>query len=125
MTLLGVQDKHFEFIKPSSFEIDNCKIEMIPTTHTEILECFGIMFTDGEGKYYYTGDTNDFENITNLVENSEVKRIYCETSLESYGVHIGYEMLKSIKSDKLVLMHFEDIELYNLAINDGFNVAKL
>ena len=105
--------------------VDNCNIEMLPTSHTPILESFGIMFTDNEGKYYYTGDTNDFENVKNLVNNEQIKKIYCEASWKSYNAHIEYKMLKEIKCDKLILMHFEDVDLYNLAIKDGFNVAKL
>lgn len=125
LKLLGVQEKFFEFINPLNVIIDNCKIEMVPTTHTPILESFGIMFTDNEGKYYYTGDTNDFENVKTLIENNLIKKIYCETSWKSYNAHLEYENLKEIKCEKLVLMHFEDIDLYNLAIKDGFNVAKL
>jgi len=97
---------------------------MLKTTHTPNLECFGIMFTDKFGKYYYTGDTNDFENIKKLVNDEHLKKIYCETSNASYSVHIEYEKLKEIKSDKLILMHFEDIKLYNHAKKDGFNIAK-
>lgn len=123
--LLGIDSKFYEFVNASSVVIDNCSIEMLPTTHTPMLECFGIMFTDNIGKYYYTGDTKDFEFVKSLVNSSDVKKVYCETNWQSYNVHISYEDLKTIKSDKLVLMHFESLELYNLAIKDGFNVAKL
>lgn len=125
LKLLGVEERFFEFINPLNVAVDNCNIEILPTTHTPILESFGIMFTDNKGKYYYTGDTNDFENIKKLVNNDQIKKIYCEVSWKSYGAHIEYEMLKNIKSDKLVLMHFEDSELYSLAIKDGFKVAKI
>lgn len=60
LKLLGVEEKFFEFVNSANVVVDNCKIEMLPTTHTKILESFGIMFADNEGKYYYTGDTNDF-----------------------------------------------------------------
>ena len=125
LKLLGVEEKFFEFVNSSNVVVDNCNIEMLPTTHTPILESFGIMFTDDKGKYYYTGDTNDFENIKNLVNNEQIKKIYCEASWKSYNAHIEYEMLKELKCDKLVLMHFEDVDLYNLAIKDGFNVARI
>lgn len=125
LKLLGVEEKFFEFVNPANVMVDDCKIEMMPTTHTSSLECFGIMFTDEEGKYYYTGDTNDFELVKNLVNSSQVKKIYCEVSWKTYNAHIEYEMLKELKCDKLVLMHFEDVELYNQAILDGFDVAKI
>ena len=62
--------------------------------------------------------SNYFENVKQLVKNEQIKKIYCEASWKSYNAHIEYEMLKEIKCDKLVLMHFEDIDLYNLAIKD-------
>lgn len=122
---LGVEDRFFDFVDPSCVVVGGCKIEMLPTIHTPILECFGVMFTDSIGKYYYTGDTKDFDNIKRLVCDDQVKRVYTETNWQSYNTHIEYAQLKKIKCDKLVLMHFEDVELYNLAISDGFNVAKL
>ncbi len=125
LKLLGVEERFYEFVNQEELVVDNCKIEMIPTTHTSILECFGVMFTDSCGKYYYSGDTNDFDNIKKLVNDSNIKKVYCETSWESYNAHIDYKLLKTIKSNKLVLMHFEDVELYKLAKADGFCVAKL
>ena len=125
LKLLGVEEKFFEFISPSRVCVDNCNLDMVPTTHTPILESFGIMFSDKTGKYYYSGDTNDFDNIKRLVNDSKVKKVYCEASWKSYNAHIEYEKLKEIKCDKLVLMHFEDIDLYKLAKQDGFNVAKI
>ncbi len=124
LKLMGVDEKYFEFISMSSV-VNDCKIKMIPTSHTQLLESFGIKFVDKEGEYYYSGDTNDFENIKSLVINDKIKRVYCEVSWESYNAHIAYNKLKEIKNNKLVLMHFEDIELYKLAQKDGFNVAKI
>ena len=125
MKLLGVEKKFFEFVNSSNIMVDNCNFEMLPTTHTPILESFGIIFTDDKGKYFYTSDTNDFKNAKQFVKNEQIKKIYCEASWKSYNAHIEYEMLKEIKCDKLVLMHFEDIDLCNLAIKDGFNVATI
>ena len=125
LKLQGVKDKYFEFVDAKDVVINNCRIEMMPTTHTPALECFGIMFTDNKGKYYYTGDTNDFEHVKSLVNDSQIKKIYCEISWKSKKTHIEYEQLKTVKSDKLVLMHFEDVKLYNQAIKDQFNVANM
>ncbi len=125
LTLLGVREKHYEFILPKDFSINGVSLEMMPTTHTDSLECFGIMFSDKFGKYYYSGDTNEFDKIKNFTKNPEIKKIYCEVNHESYGVHISYEDLKQIKCQKLTLMHFETIELYETAKKDGFNVGKI
>ncbi|MBR1984596.1 MAG: MBL fold metallo-hydrolase [Clostridia bacterium] len=125
LTLSGVSKKHYEFIDAKTTEVGGVKIQMMPTTHSPKLECYGVMFSDDFGLYYYTGDTNDFENIKKLALDKNVKKIYTEASNESYGVHIAYKDLKTIKRDKLVLMHFEDIKLLETAKKDGFNVAKL
>lgn len=125
LQLSGVQDKFYEFTPSKSVVVADITVEMLPTQHTDLLECFGIMLQDKEGMYYYSGDTNDFENIKQLVNDSRVKRVYCEASSASYNVHIAYNQLKEIKSEKLVLMHFENVELYKLAQKDGFNVAKI
>jgi len=125
LRLLGVEEKLFEFVGAEAVQVDGCKIEMQPTTHTPILEAFGIMFSDSRGKYYYTGDTNDFEYVKNLAQDENVKKIYCEVSRNACNVHLVYDRLKEIKSNKLVLMHFENIDLYNLAKTDGFNVAVI
>ena len=125
LLFLGLREKYYDFISPSEVKVNNCILNAIPTTHSPILECFGIMFKDEHGEYYYSGDTNDFDNIKGLVSDSNVKKIYCEVCWKPHNAHIEYEKLKEIKCDKLVLMHFEDINLYNLAKQDGFNVAKI
>ena len=125
LTLLGVDSKFYEFIEPQKVNINGLTLEAQKTTHTEKLECYGIEFCDFAGKYYYSGDTNEIEKIKGLVLNPNVKKVYCEASHESYGVHISYNDLKQIKSQKLTLMHFETLELYNTAIKDGFCVAKI
>ena len=124
LSCLGVQAKFFDFIKPTQAKVGNIKIEMMPTNHTAILDCFGIMLTDQNGKYYYTGDTKDFDFVKALTQDPTVKKIYCEASWDTYDAHIKYDLLKTIKCEKLTLMHFEDEKLYALAKKDGFNVAN-
>lgn len=125
LTLLGVGENLFEFVSAATVHVDGCKIEMLPTMHTPMLEAFGIMFSDSKGKYYYTGDTNDFQYVKELALDEDVKRIYCEVSRNAGNLHLVYDSLKEIKSNKFVLMHFENTDLYNLAKKDGFNVAVI
>ena len=96
---------------------------MQPTTHTPKLHCFGIMFEDKDGKYYYTGDTNDIGYIRKICEDNSVKKIYTEVATETYDVHIKYDDIVNLDREKLVLMHFDTIELYNKAQKDGFEIA--
>lgn len=125
LKLVGMPEECFEFVSQSSVKIGDCKVEMQHTTHTPTLECFGVMLSDNDGKYYYTGDTNDFETVCALTCDDQIKKIYCETCFESHGAHIEYLKLKQIKSNKLILMHFENAKLYELAKKDGFNVAEI
>ena len=78
------------------------------------LPCFfGIMMTDNDGKYFYSGDTNDFEKIKELSIDPNVKSIYAEVSTYPKS-HLVYSDLKSLKNiDKITLMHFQSLELYN------------
>lgn len=123
--IVGLAEETFEFIDASKIVVDNCKVALMPTSHTNKLDCFGVMFVDEEGKYYYSGDTNDFETIKTFVHDDQFKKVYCETSWESHGAHIKFDDLQKIKSDKLVLMHFEDAKLYDFAKQNGFNVAQV
>ena len=124
LTLLGVDGKYYEFVDCKDIEIDDCVLEMIPTTHKVDMEAFGIMFTDDSGKYYYTGDTNDIEFVKKLAFDNNIKKIYSECSWESYGSHIDYRELLGLPKDKFVLMHFEDVKLYDHMKSQGFVVAN-
>ena len=81
------------------------------------------MFSDKEGKYYYTGDTNDIEYIKKIAKDNSVKIIYSEVSEVTYDVHIAYSDLLKIKSDKFILMHINSMKLYDQIKKDGFNIA--
>ena len=124
LTLLGVDGKYYEFVSASGLIIDGCTLEMLPTTHTDKLDSFGIMFSDDIGKYYYTGDTNDIEFVKKLVYDNSALKIYSECSWESYGAHIDHKELLNLPKEKFVLMHFEDVKLYDYMKSAGFTVAN-
>lgn len=123
LKVTGVKKKHVEFIKDVSFELNGLSIEMQPTVHTPELQCFGIMFSDKDGKYYYTGDTNDIEYIRKLSDDDNVKIIYTEVASETFNMHLKYDDILKLKKEKLVLMHFNTEETYKKAKEDGFEVA--
>ena len=123
LKITGVHSKFYNFIKDKDTNL-SFKINMVPTIHSEGLECFGIMFEDKDGKYYYTGDTKDINYIKELNDDPEVKIIYSEVATETYDAHIKYDDIKDLNKEKFVLMHFDKIELYNKAKKDGFNVGK-
>lgn len=125
LKLTGVDIKYVEFLKDTNFKIDNLKMKLYPTIHSPDLQCFGIMFTDALGQYYYTGDTSDINYIKKLNDISSVKKIYTEVATETYDVHIKYEDILNFNKEKLVLMHFDTTKLLNRAVKDGFEVARI
>jgi ribonuclease BN (tRNA processing enzyme) len=123
LKITGVHDNLFSFIKDNDVNL-SFKVSILPTTHSKDLDCFGIMFTDNTGKYYYTGDTNDISFVRKLSDDKEVKKIYCDVATQTYDAHIKYDDIKDLNKEKFVLMHFDKIELYNKVKKDGFNVGK-
>ena len=124
LRITGVDDKFFKFIREESLNFD-FQVNMQPTPHAPTLQCFGIMFEDKIGKYYYTGDTRDIDYIRKLSNDDKVKTIYTEIAEETYDVHIKYDDIIDLDKDKLVLMHFDTFRLYERAIKDGFNIAQI
>jgi len=125
LKLTGVDENYVEFIKDKSFIINDLTLELKPTIHTPNLQCFGIMFKDNLGKYYYTGDTFDINYIKQLNNDETIKTIYTEVATETYGVHIKYDDIKELNKEKLILMHFDTVDLYELAKKDEYNVATI
>lgn len=125
MKIIGVSKKYYEFVKDSQVLVDSATVKMIRTRHNDKLECFGIMFEDDAGKYYYSGDTRDFEFIKTLSQDEKVKIIYLEVANESYDAHIEYLKVKELDKSKLILMHFDDVNLYAQAQKDGFICASV
>lgn len=124
LRITGVDDKFFKFIDEQSLNF-SFDVNMQPTPHSPNLQCFGIMFKDEFGKYYYTGDTRDIDYIRELSNDESIKTIYTEVAEETYDVHIKYDDIIDLNKDKLVLMHFDTYRLYERAIKDGFQIAQM
>lgn len=120
LDLTGIRSDKFTII--SCFELDfDFKLKFLKTSHVESLECYSLMFEKGEKKVLYTSDTNDIDFVVEKVNDTSYSAIYCEVG-ENSPVHIEYEQLLKLNKDKLVLMHFQSMDLYNRAIKDGFKV---
>ena len=124
LRITGVEDKFYSFINESDLNL-SFTVNMKPTNHVSYLQCFGIMFEDNLGKYYYTGDTKDIDYIRSLSEDTSIKTIYCEVATESYDAHIKYDDIKDLDKSKFILMHFDTVELYEQVKKDGFNSAEV
>ncbi len=121
----GVDLKLINFIKDTDFSLGDLSLKLKLTTHEPTLICNGIMFSDKEGKYYYTGDTNDIEYIRKIAKDDSVKTIYSEVSESTYDVHIAYGDLQEVISDKFIFMHINSMKLYEQIKKDGHNIANL
>lgn len=124
LKITGVDEKYFTFINETYLKL-SFTVNMKPTIHSPNLQCFGIMFEDKDGKYYYTGDTKDFQHVRKLSIDPSIKKIYSEVATETYDVHIKYDDIKDLDKNKLVLMHFDTVDLYKRVIKDGFKTASI
>lgn len=125
LKLTGVDINLVDFIKDNQFELGDLTLELKSTSHTPLLECYGIMFTDKYGKYYYTGDTNDINYLRILNNDVNVKLIYCEVAEETYNAHILYDDIIKLNKEKFILMHFDTMNLYKKAIKDKMNIGNI
>ena len=97
-----MDEKFFSFVREESLNL-SFTINMKPTPHSPNLKCFGIMFEDSNGKYYYSGDTNDYKYLNedtnysafiddnaNLLSMEERSKLFEEMlPLTEYG-HIAF-----------------------------------
>ena len=125
LVITGVEKQYYTFMQDCKFNLDGITLKYVRTLHDPKLICHGIMFYDDGGKYYYSGDTKDFKRIKEIVQDSAVNKVYCEVCTESFNMHIAYSDLLSIKNEKIIPMHFNMVELYNRAKQDGFAMPKL
>lgn len=120
----------------SFFEWEGLKFDIVQSLHVSakysILDSFGLMFTDNNGKRIFIPTDCQFAPETSIKAYYKEANLIihdCETSQFPSGVHAHYEQLKtldpSIKS-KMALVHFQDNVLDNWdqwqekAKSDGF-----
>ena len=97
---------------------------MVKTTHTEDLESFSIILKDDKDKIYYSGDTNNFEQVRHVILDESFTKVYLELSHYPKS-HIEYKDIKKLSNlDKVVAMHLTK-ELYKEISDDGIiKIAK-
>lgn len=120
LNLTGIESSKFDIVE--KFELNfNFELDFEKTTHTELLECYSLIFIEDGNKILYTSDSNDIENVKKKIDDESFTKIFCEVG-ENVPPHIWYNELKKLKSEKLVLMHISNMKLYNEIINDGYSV---
>lgn len=123
LTMMGVDKKYYAFSASNNISFNNTKIHARKTIHTADLDCFGIEFQDNEGKYYYSGDTEEIEYIKILCNDEDYKDIYLEVSSLA-PTHIDYEIVKNFNgARKCIAMHFQNLPLYEKVKKE--NILKL
>ena len=105
-------------------------IKYMKTNHVKEIPSYGILFNTTDGALYYSGDTSDLDNISDLINSDVViDKIYVDTTssdvANSVHVYIGnlYELIPIDLRDKVYCMHVNDKKCIDMAIEYGFNVV--
>jgi len=134
LRIFGCDKENYNFIK--EIELDNNyksfnKLRFLETKHSKNLDCYGLLFDTNNGYVYYSGDTLEVTNVTNLINNNEkIDKLYMDTTTTDYegNVHLNIYILKdsipdSVKN-KVYCMHLNNNECIEEAKRIGFNVVE-
>ena len=132
LKLTGCTDKYI-FINEE--ELDNkyksfTTIRFKETTHSENLECYGILFNTDKGFIYYSGDTNELNNVKELIDNNcLIDRLYLDTTTSENDSHLNINYInKEIPSNiknKVYCMHIDSKESIENIKKLGFKVVDI
>lgn len=106
-------------------------IRYIKTDHCDELNCYGILFKTKEGIVYYSGDTNEINNIKALISSNEpIDKIYVDTTTADFpgNVHFNINSLAKVIPEeikkKIYCMHINNDDCLVQAKINGFNEVK-
>ena len=130
LRLNGVLPEYYNFINTSNvksfFNITSMKIH-----HCNELDSYAYeIMIDENTTYYYLGDNNDPEFFINTCKKLRKNDfIFTDISTSKTNVHLFFDDIsKHISpeiSERLVFMHFSDINSMNILKKLGFNVATI
>ena len=135
LNIFGCGKNKFTFIdeknydnKFKSFE----KVRFIKTVHSKNLICYSIIFYTNKGIIFYSGDTNDLNNIIKLISsNNKIDKIYIDSTTEDYvnNIHLFIgDLDKSIPKNlkkKVYCMHLNDTNNIEMIKEFGFNAVEI
>ena len=105
-------------------------VKYVKTNHVLQISSYGILFNTDNGIVYYSGDTSDLDNISDLINSDIViDKIYVDTTSSDVAnnvhVYIGnlYELIPIDLRNKVYCMHVNDKKCCDMAIEFGFNVV--
>lgn len=133
LDITGVSNKRYNIVDTKDYEnkykmFDN--ITYIETKHVDALKCYGIRFDTKDGIVYYSGDSENLNNILKFInDNEKIDKIYEDitTNKKSHHVFID-DLLNKIPKEyysKIYCMHINNKECMQKALENGMNVAKI
>ena len=107
-------------------------IRFIKTEHVSQIPSYGILFDTENGLIYYSGDTKELNNISNIISSTKtIDKIYIDTTSTNItnNVHVYIGDLNNLIPDylknKIYCMHVNDEKCMEMAIEYGFNIVKV
>ena len=107
-------------------------IRFLKTEHVSQIPSYGILFDTENGLIYYSGDTKELNNISNIISSTKtIDKIYIDTTSTNItnNVHVYIRDLNNLIPDylknKIYCMHVNDKKCMEMAIEYGFNIVKV
>lgn len=105
-------------------------IKFVKTNHVSQISSYGILFNTDNGYVYYSGDTSDLNNVSDLINSDlDIDKIYVDTTssdvVNNVHVFIGNlnELVPKSLKKRVYCMHVNDKKCIDMALDFGFNVV--
>ena len=115
----------------NKYELFN-NIRFLKTEHVSQISSYGILFETNNGVLYYSGDTSNLKNISELIKNNKtIDKIYIDTTStntkNNVHVYIGElnDLIPDYLKNKVYCMHVNDKKCIEIAQEYGFNVVQI
>lgn len=106
-------------------------IRFLKTEHVSQISSYGILFDTKNGLIYYSGDTKELNNVSNIIlSNKDIDKIYVDTTStntkNNVHVYIGElnNLIPNYLKNKVYCMHINDKKCIEMAQDYGFNIVK-
>ena len=84
LSLMGIDEKMYDFHKDKDTEIEGIKISFVATPHVEDMACYGIIIGDRDESIYYSGDSKDIPNrVLDEFFEGKIRIIYQDTTMKN------------------------------------------
>lgn len=131
LRLLGIRDDFYEYCEKMPEAAYGLRVEAIPVSHVENMDCFGYLLEDGENRIYYSGDAAMVpERVLDLLRQGKLDRLYQDTSIHSHQPpsHCYYGDLEQAVERELrgrvYCMHLDE-DCRDMLREKGFNIPDV